>query len=95
MQIEGEVLRLEIEDKLIVGEVALAVPPGTSAAARDKALEAVLTEKLLEVSAARGAVLAAAVCKYAFPQPGKDDRGRTRFIVRGRVEADRLLPARP
>ncbi len=91
----GEVLRLEVEGGEITGELALDLPPGTPAAARDKALNALLTARLTEIAAARGVVLSAPASSYAFATPGKDEQRMTRFVVRGRVEGDRLLPARP
>jgi hypothetical protein len=92
----GEVLRLEVLDGgEISGEAALDLPPGTTAAARDRALNTLLSARLTEIAAARGVVLSAPASAYAFQSPGKDDQKRTRFVVRGRVEGDRLLPARP
>lgn len=91
----GEVLRLEVDAGEITGELALELPPGTVASVRDKALNALLTARLTEIAAAHGVVLSAQASSYAFPTPGKDEQHRTRFVVRGRVEGDRLLPARP
>ena len=91
----NEVLRLETEGDMISGELALDLPPGTTAAARDRALDTILAGRLTELAAARGVVLSAPASSFAFQSPGKDDQRRTRFVVRGRVEGDRLLPARP
>jgi hypothetical protein len=92
----GEVLRLDVLDGgEISGEVALDLPPGTTAAVRDRALNSLLSARLTEIAAARGVVLSAQASSYAFVSPGKDDQKRTRFVVRGRVEGDRLLPSRP
>lgn len=91
----SEVLGLAIENDVVVGEVALEVAPGTTANVRDRALDSLLGAQLTEIASQRGVVLSAAPSAYAFQEPGKDSGGRTRFVVRGRVEGDRLLPARP
>lgn len=92
---KGEVLRLDIEGNVIAGEIALDLPPGMNAGARDRAIDALLADRLTEIARGHGVVLSAAASSYAYPVPGKDDQRRTRFLVRGRVEGDRLLPQRP
>jgi hypothetical protein len=86
---------LHIEGKTVHGEVALELPPGTKAAKRDRALDALLAAPLSDAAASLSAVLAAAPSAFAYALPGKDEAGRTRFVVRGRAEGDRLVPERP
>ena len=90
----NESVRVVVEERGVRGEVLLNVLPGTKADARDRVLDALLATPLADAADALGAVLAAAPSAYAFPQPGKDEAGRTRFEVRGRVEAERLIPER-
>ncbi len=87
-----EILRLERDGLEVSGEVALHVAPGTVAAVRDRALEALLSKPLEALAEEKDAVLVVAASGYAFPQPGKDGQGRTRFIVSGRIEGGRLMP---
>ena len=87
-------VRVVIEGRGVRGEVAMSVAPGTKAGVRDRALDVLLAGPLAEAADALGAVLMAAPSAYAFPQPGKDEAGRTRFEVRARVEAERLVPER-
>ena len=91
---QSEILRLEIEGKEIVGELALALPPGTTATVRDRALDALLVVRLEATAAELDLVLAAAPSRFATPRNGKDEAGRTVFDVRGRTEGDRLVPVR-
>jgi hypothetical protein len=91
---KGEILRLEIEGKDVTGELALELPPGTTAAVRDRALDALLGAPLDERARELDLAIAAAPCRFATPRNGKDERGRTVFDVRGRVEGDRLVPVR-
>ncbi|MBI2390369.1 MAG: hypothetical protein HYV09_12335 [Deltaproteobacteria bacterium] len=93
--IGGELVKLELEGKLLVGELALELPPGTTAGVRDKSIDALLGDRLIDAAASVDAVVAAAASAFAFPRPGKDPKGRTVFDVRGRIEGDRLLPSRP
>jgi hypothetical protein len=87
------VLRLEETDDGITGEVALAIAPGTRADAQRGALEAALSGPLSDASARLGVVLAARPGAFVSAKPGKDEQGRTIFVVRGRKEGDRLVPA--
>lgn len=90
----GEILRLEIDGKDIKGELALELPPGTSAAVRDKAIDVLLADRLAERATELDVVVAAAPSRYAMPRNGKDERGRTVFDLHGRAEGDRLVPVR-
>jgi hypothetical protein len=92
--VKGEIIRLDLVGKALLGELALELQPGTTAAARDKAIDALLGPRLDALALAVTAVVAAAPSAFAFQEPGKDDQKRTRFIVRGLLEADRLLPQR-
>ena len=85
---------LSIEGKLVTGEVTLDVHPAMTAAERDRALDAALSERLTELATELGVVLSSAPHRYARPLPGKDAAGKTRFLVRGRAEGDYLLPVR-
>ena len=84
---------LRIEDDEVSGEVAVLVPPGTLARARDDALASALAEPLARAAAELGTILMAAPIAYARQLPGKDAEGRTRYSVRARKEGDRLVPA--
>ena len=88
-------LALWVEGRTVRGELALDLPPGTTAAKRDRAIGALLVAPLSDAAATLSVVLAAAPSAYAYPLPGKDEAGRTPFVVRGRVEGDRLVPERP
>ncbi|MCU0689859.1 MAG: hypothetical protein MUF54_00520 [Polyangiaceae bacterium] len=78
----------------VSGTVAIAIPPGTVAATRERLVDAVLTAPLSDAASSLGAVLAADPHAYAHPLDGHDELGRTRFEVEGRVEGDRLMPIR-
>ena len=88
-------VEVRIEGSTVRGELALDVTPGTKRAKRDRAIDALLAVPLTDAAVALSVVLAAAPSAFDFPLPGKDDAGRTRFVVRGRVEGDRLVPERP
>jgi hypothetical protein len=92
--VKGQILSLELSGKSLSGELALDLPPGTTAAARDKAIDALIGKRLEQLASEIGAVIATAPSAFAFPEPGKDDQKRTRFTIRGVVEADRLIPQR-
>jgi hypothetical protein len=85
---------LRIDGDLVVGTIALSVPPGTVAAARDKMLDDALRLQLGDLADELRVALAAAPRRYAWPLPGRDEQGRTRFSVCGRVEGDVLVPHR-
>src|SRR5436190_21713160 len=90
----SEILRLTLDRDRLTGELAVDLPPGTPADQRDRILAALLGDRLDALAADAGVTLAAGSSAFAFVQPGKDDAGRTRFQLRGRVEGDRLLPVR-
>lgn len=77
----------------VEGEAALRLEPGTRADAQHHTLDAALSSPLSDAAAELGLVLAARPSAYAFLQPGRDDEGRCRFVVRGRIEGDLLVPA--
>lgn len=85
-------MTLSIRGSTVVGEVALEIGPATVARDRDRSLDDALAVTLTELSSQLGVVLAAAPHRYARPIPGKDEAGLTRFLVRGRVEGDCLVP---
>jgi hypothetical protein len=85
---------LRIEGDLVLGVIAIAVAPGTVAAARDALLDDALRAQLTDLADELRVPLAAAPRKYAWELPGRDDRGRTRFSVCGRIEGDVLVPHR-
>ncbi|MGZ3422524.1 MAG: hypothetical protein ACXVEF_25495 [Polyangiales bacterium] len=91
---KGELIALELTGADVVGEIAMTVPPGTVAAERDRAVDALLGPPLHELARGRGVVVAASASAFAKPRDGKDDTGRMHFDVRGRVEGDRLVPVR-
>ena len=85
---------LHIEGREVVGEIALDIAPDTVAAVRDRRLDELLRDRLHEACDELQVVLAAAPSAFARPLPGKDADGKTRFAVRGRIEGERLVPAR-
>lgn len=91
---KGQILNLEFVGKSLVGELALEMPPGTTAVARDRALDTLLGPRLEALALEMTAVVATAPSAFAFQEPGKDEQKRTRFSIRGVIEADRLLPQR-
>jgi hypothetical protein len=88
-------LVVRAEGSTVRGAFALAVAPGTKAAKRDRAIDALLAVPLADAAEALSVVLATSPSAYAYPLPGKDEAGRTRFAVRGRVEGGTLVPERP
>jgi hypothetical protein len=88
-------VRLEKTGTEIVGEVRLVLPPGIRSATQARAVDRVLAVPLTNLANELGVVLAAAPSAFAFAQPGKDERGRMRFVVRGIPEGGRLVPRRP
>jgi hypothetical protein len=93
--VKGEIIRLELVGKALLGEIALDLSPGTTAATRDKAIESLLGPRLDALANEVTAVVAAAASAFAFQEPGKDEQKRTRFTIRGLLEGDRLVPQRP
>src|SRR5438093_1355552 len=75
------------------GQLALNVPPGTTAAARDTLLNQALGAELGEIARSLQVVLAAAPSAFARALRGKRADGMTLFEVGGRIEGDRLIPA--
>ena len=88
-------IELEVKGKTVQGEFALAVAPGTLAKDRDREIDALLAGPLSDAADRLGVVMAAAPSAFARPLPGKDESGRVRFQVAGRVEGERLVPFRP
>lgn len=88
-------VRVDAGDDGVSGEVSMIVAPGTKAGARDRMLDRALGAPLMAAAVKLQAVLVAAPSAYAFPEPGKDESGRTRFVVSGALEGDRLVPRRP
>lgn len=87
-------ITLRVEGNEILGQLALLVPPGTTAARRDDMVDGALTEPLFAAAGELGVVLAADPHAYARPLDGRDEQGKTRFEVRGRAEGGRLVPVR-
>lgn len=85
---------LSIENDEITGELALDIRPGTVADQQNRAVDAALTDALFEAANQLGAVVAAPAHRFAHPLPGKDEAGRVRFAIHGRVEGGRLIPDR-
>ncbi len=86
--------RLRIEEKALIGEVAVALPSWSKAAERRQALDAALAGPLAELCAPLHLVLVAAPSAYASPRAGKSVGGRLGYDVNGLVEGDRIVPAR-
>lgn len=85
---------LRVEENVVLGEVALAIKPGTKADVQERAIDAALAEAFHVLSAELGLTLAAPPHRYAQQLDGKDAEGRIRFQVRGRIEGDCIVPAR-
>jgi hypothetical protein len=85
---------LRIEGDRVLGEIALAIPPGTIAAARDRLLDTAIGAALTAITEELQVTPAASPSAFARPLPGKDDAGHTRFEIEGRIEGDRLVPVR-
>ena len=87
-------VELVFEHSMLRGTLALTIPPGTVAVARDRLIDDALTDPLFALAEGEGVVLAADPHVYAHPREGKDDMGRTVFDVEGHAEGDRLHPIR-
>lgn len=85
-------VELSTQANEITGEVRLEIGPATVAAERDRMLDAALSEPLTDAAEKRGAVLASPPHRFARALPGKDAQGLTCFVIRGRIEAERLIP---
>lgn len=77
----------------VTGILAVLLPPGTSRAARERAIDEALAEALTDAATELGVVLAAAPASFVRERPGRDEQGATLFEVSGRAEGDRLVPA--
>ncbi|GAC1573538.1 MAG: hypothetical protein NVS3B20_05270 [Polyangiales bacterium] len=73
-------------------EIAIRIPPGTVSADRNRALDRTLSARLHDEAKALQVFLVAKPSAYARELFGKDSEGNTRFVVRGRVEGDHLVP---
>jgi hypothetical protein len=87
-------ISLQIVNDEVRGEFALPIAPGTTASARDRLVEEVLTEPLFRAAQELRVVLAADPHAFAHAMEGPREQGLTRFVVRGRVEGERLVPVR-
>jgi hypothetical protein len=85
---------LRVEGEWVLGEIALKLPPGTRAEAQARAVDQALIEAFAALEAELGVTLAAAPSRFAQPLDGRDAEGRVRFEVRGKLEGDRVVPAR-
>lgn len=84
---------LQIEGDEVSGEIAVRVQPGQKAPSLNAALDRALSVLLSDAATSLGVVVAAAPHTFAKPLPGKDEAGHMRYLVRGRREGDRLVPA--
>lgn len=84
---------LKIENDDVTGEIALAIAPGTRSEVIAKQLDQALAALLEDAAKSLGVIVAAAPSRFARPLPGKDDRGRTRYVVRAARDGDYLVPA--
>ncbi|HEU4539430.1 MAG TPA: hypothetical protein VFS00_35165 [Polyangiaceae bacterium] len=84
---------LQIEGDEVSGELSIRVQPGQKAPSLNAALDRALSALLTDAATSLGVVVAAAPHTFAKPLPGKDEAGRIRYVVRGRREGDRLVPA--
>jgi hypothetical protein len=84
---------LVAQDGKVLGTITVAVPPGTTQAAREEAIDRELGDRLHEAAEELGVVLAAKPISFTRERPGRDPEGRTVLEVAGRVEGDRLVPA--
>jgi hypothetical protein len=88
----GDVI-LTIEGDDVSGELAVVVQIGQKAPSLNAALDRALGAGLTEAAVSMGVVVAAPPHTFAKPLPGRDEAGRVRYLVRGRREGDRLVPA--
>lgn len=84
---------LQIEGDEVSGEITVRVQPGQKAPSLNAALDRALNVLLIDAATSLGVVVAAAPHTFAKPLPGKDEAGNLRYLVRGRREGDRLVPA--
>lgn len=89
----GSPYGLFANDGVVVGTIALTVDPGTGKEERERMIDDELTERLGDLAAELGVVLAATPARFTSERPGRDPEGRTVLDVSGRVEGDRLVPA--
>jgi len=89
-----EPVELHVDGYGLQGEMWIRLEPGTTKQQRDRLLDGVLTEALFEASVQIGAVLSADPHAYAQLTDEVDEDKRTRFVVQGKVEGDRLVPVR-
>lgn len=85
---------LRVEGNEVVGEVSIVVAPGTRADVQAKLLDDALRKELADLAASLQVVLVSPPSRYAKPAPGKGADGTTRFVVRGRIEGEQLVPVR-
>jgi hypothetical protein len=84
---------LRVEGDEVTGEFSLLVQLGQKSPSLNAALDRALGVKLSDAATSMGVVVAAAPHTFAKPLPGRDETGRVRYLVRGRREGDRLVPA--
>jgi len=87
-------ISLQIVNDEVRGEFSLPIAPGTTASTRDRLVDEVLTEPLFRAAHELRVVLAADPHDFARAMQGPREHGRTRFVVSGRVEGERLIPVR-
>ncbi len=86
---------LRVEGDAVTGEIALAIAPGTRADVQDRAIDDALADAFHALAVELGVTLTAPPSRFAMPLDGRDEGGCVRFVVRGRLEGDRLVPVRP
>ncbi len=89
---ESESVSLQVDRDELTGTFELLIPPGTTVEARDKLVDDLLTEPLFELARDQGLVLATDPHGYVKLLDGRDEQGRTRFVLHARFEGGLLVP---
>ncbi len=80
------------EEGRVTGTISVLLPPGISKAEREAAIDAVLSDPLLEAAKELGLVVSAAPSRFVRERPGREADGKTVLDVVGRAEGDLLVP---
>lgn len=86
-------IELDVEGDEVQGALAFTVAPGTVAKVIDRTIDQLLGDRMDACASALGVVLSAPPSAFVRPLPGKDEEGRTRYVIKARAEGARLVPA--
>jgi hypothetical protein len=76
----------------VFGAIAVMLPPGSTRADREKAIDGALSEPLSAAAKDLGLIVSAAPSRFVRERPGRDAEGKTVLDVLGRAEGDLLVP---